>query len=139
MELTPHVGADALRFGMDEAAVRAVLGEPVQRVAYGGDRTSLAFGGPADVMVHATHGLVSITFSSGPAVLMGTDLFEGDADAVAAWLRTHGETTVERTNAEMWTLSAPSLGLVLYFDDDDPEFREVELISGTWSAGMPVG
>lgn len=139
MELIPHGGAGELRFGMDEGAVLALLGPPAQRVTLDAERTALAFGGDVDLVVHAAHGLVGITLGAGPAVLLGADLFALDRDGIESLLRPHAETTWDPVDVFTRTLSAPFLGLVVYFDADDPLPSAVELTSGTWHRGARTG
>jgi hypothetical protein len=124
---------------MDEAAVRSVLGEPARRMPYDdGVRTALAFDG-VDAMLHAEHGLVAVTLASGPATLFGTDLFALDRGGIEALLADRVETASGTIDGETRTLSATSLGLTIYFDDDDDTPREVELTSGTWRRGERIG
>lgn len=140
MRLIPHIGAGTLRFGMDEAAVRAVLGEPAQRVPYDdGVRTALAFGAEVGVMLHAEHGLVAVMLGEGPAMLFGVDLFALDRAGIEALLAPRVETAWRQIDHDTRTLSAPSLGLILYFHAADDAPREVELVSGTWRGGARVG
>jgi hypothetical protein len=139
VELIPHTGAGALRFGMDEAAVRTILGEPSRRVAYDAERTGLGLPGGIDVVLHAAHGLVSATFGAGPAELFGADLFTMDRDGIEALLAPRAATFWEPLDRFTRTLSAPSLGLIVYFEDDDPRPSAVELMSGSWHHGARTG
>jgi hypothetical protein len=137
MDVIPHVGAGGLRFGMDEAAVRALLGAPTQRVAYDEQRTGLAFGEEVDVVMHAERGLVSITRGRGPAMLFGAELFALDRDGIEALLAPHAAIVWEPLDRFVRTLSAPALGLIVYFEGDDPAPTAVELTFGTWHRGLP--
>ena len=139
LELIPHQGAGELRFGMDEAAVRAILGEPTQRVGLAEQRTALAFRGGTDVVLHAAGGLVGLSLGAGPAMLFGADLFALDRDGVEALIHPHAATTWDPLDRFTRTLSAPSLGLILYFDADEPTPCEVELASGAWHHGVRTG
>jgi hypothetical protein len=138
MELIPHVGAGELRFGMDEAAVRAILGEPTQRIDLAGRRTAHAFRQEVDVVFHAEQGLVGITLATAPAQLFGAELFALDRGGIEALLRPHAATTWDPLDASTRTLSTSSLGLIVYFDTDEPTPCEVELASGTWHHGVRV-
>jgi hypothetical protein len=80
---------------------------------------------------------VSITFGAGPAVLFGADLFTMDRAGIEALLAPRAETLWEPIDRFTRTLSAPSLGLVVYFDDDGAAPAAVELTSGTWRRGAP--
>ncbi|HEX6037379.1 hypothetical protein [Longimicrobium sp.] len=125
MRLIPHVGVGTLRFGMDEAAVRAVLGEPAERELYDdGARTALAFPGEVDAILHAEHGLVGVSLAAGQATLFGADLFALDRAGIEALLAPRVETAWRRIDHDTRTLSAPSLGLIIYFHvtDDTPQF-----------------
>lgn len=139
MELIPHQGAGELRFGMGEAAVRAILGEPGQRVGLAEQRTALAFPGGTDVVLHAEDGIVGISLGAGPATLFGADLFALDRDGLEALIQPHAETTWDPLDRFTRMLSAPSLGLILYFDADEPTPCEVELASGAWHRGVRTG
>ena len=139
MELIPHIGAGELRFGMDEAALVAALGDPAQRVTLDAERTALSFGTDLDAVVHAKHGLAGITLGRGPAVLFGADLFALDRDGMEALLRPHAAAAWDITDPSTRTLTAPSLGLIVHFDEDEPVPAAVELISGNWQRGIRAG
>jgi hypothetical protein len=140
MRLIPHIGVGTLRFGMDEAALLSILGEPAQRVPYDdGVRTALAFGGEVGVVLHTEHGLVAVTLGAGPATLFGADLFALDGPGIEALLAARVETAWRTADRDTRTLSAPSLGLIVYFDAEDDAPRDVELVSGTWRGGARVG